>query len=109
MSITTLTLFGVEYLVDYTFTKGYPATLEEPGYDDEFEINGISVEPSEDNQVEYKVLLEGYCMVYRNWLESDELYDMVQSELYDARNQYKDYLDSDYWDYDDNTDDIYFD
>lgn len=109
MSITTLTVFGVEYLVDYSFTKGYPATLEEPGYDDEFEINSISVEPSEENQAKYKVFLEEYCRDSTEWLESDELYDMILAELYDARNEYESTRSGYDFDYDDNTDDVYFD
>ena len=103
MSITTLTLFGVDYLVDYSFTKGYPATLEEPGYDDEFEINGISVEPSEENQAEYKLFLEEWCRKSDEWLESEELHDMILAELYEATASRYDF------DYDDNFDDRHFD
>lgn len=109
MSLTTLTLFGVEYLVDYSFTKGYPATLEEPGYDDEFEINGISTEPSEENYADYVSFLEEYCRNAVEWINSGELHDMILAELYDARNEYESTRSSYDFDYDDNTDDVYFD
>lgn len=108
MSQTTLTILGVDYVVDYSFTKGYPATLEEPGYDDKFEINNIELEPSQDNLREYEEFLEEWCCISTTWLESEELHDMILSVLYAERNQYKDYQDSDYWDYDDNLDDVYF-
>ena len=40
-TLTLITLTGCYVDVTFTFTKGYPATLEDPGCDDEVEIESV--------------------------------------------------------------------
>ena len=83
MQSKELTIHGVDFIVEYSFTKGYPATLEEPGYDDEIEIISIKYLENAFNLYQLHDTAGSFGLTPEQYLESDILYDAALEILYE--------------------------
>ena len=96
MQSKELTIHGVDFIVEYSFTKGYTDTLEEPGYDDDIEIISISPVNDADNKVNLEETAETFELTVEQYLESNVLYEAAEELLwYDYSLDKDDYLDYD--------------